>query len=273
MRPQLVHYACLFISLNSIVARSQPISEKDVIGEWHRRDRFVVLLLSADHTYEATWAMGNGMAKGTWKVHENRLTFAPPKETSDMVGHLETLRIARREGEVVLAPARQPPDVHWGPLITFERPRVSRQVERAAPAPVRPAGSAYLQQFISGDFELVHQTKEIDSSVLALLRRKIGSDPRLAEPDQPFQLSDVVEPGNNFPYRRLVLAGHQQSLWFIKYIRGGFAPYGVLAIFSRAGETWQVSFTAFGESKARSIADIRREVELGKYFPGCDGGY
>jgi len=273
MRASISPLACLFISLSSIVARSQPISEKDVIGEWHRRDRFVVLLLSTDHTYEATWAMGIGMAKGTWKVHENRLTFAPPKETSDMVGQLETLRIARREGKVVLAPARQPRDVRWGPLMTFERSTVSRQVERPAPARVTPAASPYLQQFMSSDFELVHHTKDIDSSVLTILRRKIASDTQFAEPDQPFQLSDVVEPGNNLPYRRLVLAGHQQNLWFIKYVRGGFAPYGVLAIFSRIGETWTITFTAFGESEGRSIGDIRRGVELGKYFLGGDGGY
>jgi hypothetical protein len=257
-----------------VVASSQSISEKDVIGEWHRRDRFVVLLLSADHTYEASWAIGVGMTKGTWKVHENRLSFAPPTETSDIVGHLETLRIARHEDKVVLAPGRRPQDVHyWDSLMTFERPTVSRQVERPAPAPVTPAASPDLRQFMAGDFHLVHQTKDIDSSVLALLRRKIGSDPRLAEPDQTFQLSDVVQPGNNAPYRRLVLAGHQQNMWFIKYIRGGFAPYGVFAIFSRTGETWQISFTAFGESEARNIEDIRREIELGKYFPGCDGGY
>lgn len=275
MRRALIQFSCLLISLSLVVASSQRISEKDVIGEWHRRDRFVVLVISAEQTYEATWAMGIGMAKGTWKVHENQLIFAPPKETSDIVGHLETLRIMRREGNVVLAPARQPQDVHWHSLVTFERPTDSHQVryERPAPAPVTPAASPYLQQFMSEDFELVHRTKDIEGSVLALLRRKIGSDPRLAEPDQRFQLSDAVEAGNNFPYRRLVLAGHQQDLWFVKYTRGGFAPYGVLAIFSRIGETWEIVFTAFGESEGRSIEDIRRGIKLGRYFLGGDWGY
>jgi hypothetical protein len=64
-----------------------------------------------------------------------------------------------------------------------------------------------------------------------ILRSKISGDRRFAERDEPFQLSDVPLSGDNIPDRRLVLAGHDSDLWFIKYTHGGFLPYGVLVLF------------------------------------------
>jgi hypothetical protein len=142
------------------------------------------------------------------------------------------------------------------------------------PPPVKPADNSYLQRFMSDTFKLVDRTQDIDSDVLALLRTKTRSRLRFAERDEPFQLSDVLPPGDEtLPDRRLVLAGHEGDIWFIKYTHGGFSPYGVLVIFSRENQNWRIVYTAYGEFERRTLEDIRRGIQLGYYFRGGDGVY
>jgi len=143
-----------------------------------------------------------------------------------------------------------------------------------SPGPVKPADNPYLQRFMSDNFTLVDRTRDIDRDVFALLRAKIGSRLRFAERDQVFLLSDVVPPGNEtLPDRRFVLAGHDGDIWFIKYVHGGFSPYGVLVIFSRVNGNWKIALTAYGESERSTLEDIRRGVQSGQYFRGGDGIY
>jgi hypothetical protein len=156
-------------------------------------------------------------------------------------------------------------------------PRPKLAVPRP-PTPVKPADNPYLQRFMSDTFKLVEETRGIDSDVFALLRSKIGSRSRFAERDQAFQLSDVPAPGDEtLPDRRFVLAGHDDDIWFIKYIHGGFSPYGVLVIFSRVNQSWRIAFSAYGEPERSALGstldDIRRGIQLGYYFQGGDGGY
>jgi hypothetical protein len=142
------------------------------------------------------------------------------------------------------------------------------------PTPVKSTDNPYLERFMSGSFKLVERSRDIDRDVFALLRKKIGSRLRFAERDEAFQLSDVVPSGDEtLPDRRLVLAGHDGDIWFIKYVHGGFSPYGVLVIFSRENQNWRIAFTACGEFEPSTLEDIRRGIELGYYFRGGDGLY
>jgi hypothetical protein len=142
------------------------------------------------------------------------------------------------------------------------------------PAPVKPTDNAYLQRFMSDNFKLIDRIGDFDSDVFTLLRKKIGSRLRFAEHDEPFQLSDVLPPGDEtLPDRRFVLAGHDGDIWFIKYIHGGFSPYGVLVIFSRENQNWRIAFTAYGEFEGSTLEDIRRGIQLGYYFQGEDFVY
>lgn len=127
---------------------------------------------------------------------------------------------------------------------------------------------------MSGDFKVVDQTKDVDPTVFALLREKVGKRARFAERDQPFRLSDVIPIGDSIlPDRRFVLAGHDSGIWFVKYIHGGFSPYGVLVIFSRVNGNWKIAFTAYGAVEDDTLADIRREIGLGHYFREGDWIY
>jgi hypothetical protein len=89
--------------------------------------------------------------------------------------------------------------------------------------PIKPSSNRYLVRFMSADFHLVYRTKDIDPGVFKLVRRALGSDPRIAEPNERVRFSDVMEPGNP-PHRRLVLAGGRGDLWFVVFFEGGYAP-------------------------------------------------
>ena len=143
-----------------------------------------------------------------------------------------------------------------------------------SPAPVKPADDPFLLRFTSATFELVERTRDIDRDVFALLRTKIGSRLPFAERDEAFRLSDVVPRGDKaLPDRRFLLAGHDRNMWFIKYTRGGFSPYGVLVIFSRENENWRIALTCYGEPEGSTLESIRHGIELGYYYRGGDGVY
>ena len=142
------------------------------------------------------------------------------------------------------------------------------------PSAVKATDDPSLKRFMSDKFTLVDRTEDIDSGVFALLKTKIGSRKRFAERDQAFLLSDVVPPGDDtLPDRRFVLAGHDDDIWFVKYVHGGFSPYGVLVVFSRTNGSWKIAFTAYGESEFETLDEIRRAITSGRYIRAGDWIY
>jgi hypothetical protein len=119
---------------------------------------------------------------------------------------------------------------------------------------------------MSADFHLVHRTKDIDPGVFKLVRRALGSDPRIAEPNERVRFSDVMEPGNP-PHRRLVLAGGSGDLWFVVFFEGGYAPDHQLVLLSRDTGSWRFVFAGdLPYRKASTLADIRRAIEKGGLY-------
>lgn len=172
----------------------------------------------------------------------------------------------RKASEVVLGVPKR----NYNPLYHADHPTA---VSNPLPS-VKPTDDPSLKRFMTDHFQLIYETKNIDSAVLALLQRKIGSRKRFAESDQPFLLSDVVPPGDEtLPDRRFVLAGHDDDIWFLKYVHGGFSPYGVLVILLRANGNWRIGFTAYGESELGTLHEIREAVESGRYFRAGDWVY
>ena len=142
------------------------------------------------------------------------------------------------------------------------------------PSAVKATDDPSLDRFMTDKFTLVDRTEDIDTGVFALLRAKIGSRKRFAERDQAFLLSDVVPPGDDtLPDRRFVLAGNNDDICFIKYVHGGFSPYGVLVIFLRTSGNWRIAFTAYGESGFETLDEIRRAITLGRYIRAGDWIY
>jgi hypothetical protein len=132
--------------------------------------------------------------------------------------------------------------------------------------PIDASKNAHLRRFLSADFQLVHRTRQIDPAVLPLLRSKLRSDPRLAEPNEIFQGSDVMDP-RNLPRRQFVLGGYVPGFWFIDYLQGGFAPCHHLILFSRMNTGWEIVFAGDLFLKQRTLAGIRSAVRSGRLLP------
>ena len=76
-----------------------------------------------------------------------------------------------------------------------------------------------IQAFGSEPWLLVRRVDQIDPAVLAALsRRFFPDDRRIANPGAAFNATDVID---RRPRRRLILAGHFDSRWFVAYEVGG----------------------------------------------------
>jgi hypothetical protein len=132
--------------------------------------------------------------------------------------------------------------------------------------PIDPSTNKHVTRFLSGNFRLAHRTRQIDPAVLALLRSKLGADARLAEPNEMFQGSDVIDP-RNFPRRQFVLAGSEPGFWFVDYIHGGYAPCHHLVLFSQANTEWTIVFAGDLFPKQKALDGIRSAVKNGRLLP------
>jgi hypothetical protein len=128
----------LLVLVFSGAAIAADYTDKDVLGRWYRGDHLgynVLLTLSPDHTYKATWTGDEidpktnrpgeyGSASGKWKLEGDRLVIAPQKETKDTKGDVSTMRLQRQRGKIVLTPLRPlpvPTIFHLDPMMVFER--------------------------------------------------------------------------------------------------------------------------------------------------------
>ncbi|MEP7016085.1 MAG: hypothetical protein ABI925_11650 [Verrucomicrobiota bacterium] len=128
----------LLVLVFSGVAIAADYTDKDVLGHWYRGDHLgynVLLMLSRDHTYKATWTGDEvdpkakrpgeyGSASGQWKLEGDRLVVTPQKETKDTKGDVSTMRLQRQRGKIVLTPLRPlpvPTIFHLDPMMVFER--------------------------------------------------------------------------------------------------------------------------------------------------------
>ena len=114
----------------------------------------------------------------------------------------------------------------------------------------------------------VNSVEAIQPTVLAALQSRFGSDSRLANPGEPFDATDVV---TGKPRRRLLLAGHATTRWFVAYERGGRGHYLVLVIFDSGAKVPEPTLLARGTAGAHddqagwrvSLAELRAALKDG----------
>ena|SRR5438552_7835061 len=143
MRPAVFSFFALLMSIVGLLAASPPVTEKEVLGSWYCSNHLghdVVLTLSPDHIFRATWSGDDGTygkskgswqleggrlvikATGSWQVQGGVLSLSPTGLTKDTKG--ETLLIERREGKILLARARpsKTPPIFVNSRMIFARP-------------------------------------------------------------------------------------------------------------------------------------------------------
>lgn len=87
------------------------------------------------------------------------------------------------------------------------------------------------ERFQHAEWSTVRSLAQVPSEVMAGLRSRLGDDPRIADTGEPFDATDTI---TGLPTRRLVLAGHAASDWFIVYEQGGRGHHLVFVDFETA---------------------------------------
>lgn len=125
-----------------------------------------------------------------------------------------------------------------------------------------------LTQFLEQKWKVVSSIRDVDPAVVNVLRSRFGRDNRLSDVGEPFNPTDVVD---RRPNRRLVLAGHSGSKWFIAYERGGYTHYLKLVIFDTDVQPPRITLSASGEAGTHdfvrgwrlSVSDIETALRNG----------
>jgi len=126
-------------------------------------------------------------------------------------------------------------------------------------------------RLLDGTFLTVDRVQEIpdrcrspfDASFVRNSRTGGGS-PRIeiADPDQPFQFADAIQPG--LPFRQLVLAGLGPSTCFIYYQHGGaMYPSFCLAVMQYGKE--RVAWVGEARRKANGLRELRLQLSGGEF--------
>jgi hypothetical protein len=115
-------------------------------------------------------------------------------------------------------------------------------------------------------YVLVTTVEQIPSAVMADLSARMKHDPRLANPGERFNRTDVVDPRS--PMRRLVLAGLGARSWFVTYEHGGRGYHRHLVVYAqRAGRPTLAYAATFG-SEVATLEELRRLVNNGQMTEG-----
>ncbi len=115
-----------------------------------------------------------------------------------------------------------------------------------------------VKQFQEVKWTIILSIHDIESGVLNSLRSRFGRDDRLANVDEPFNPTDVLD---ERPNRRLVLAGHAGTLWFIAYERGGYSHYLKLVVFDTNVGPPMLTFAASGQAGSHESGRWRVNIQ------------
>jgi hypothetical protein len=95
--------------------------------------------------------------------------------------------------------------------------------------PTAFAAEIELAQWVSGNLDVVTHWSDVPEPVRQTLVTRWKTS-AIAEPDAPFQVTDVIMPGAELPVRRLVFAAGSKRHWLVCYERGGIAHSWMLTI-------------------------------------------
>ncbi|HKD12144.1 MAG TPA: hypothetical protein VKE50_08715 [Thermoanaerobaculia bacterium] len=92
---------------------------------------------------------------------------------------------------------------------------------------------------------------------------------KMAEPTQPFQVGDAIEPGPPLPGRRLIFAAFDDGLCVIHYERGGIAHvYEIMTFTLSKGAPPELAWSALSQGKLPDLEALRKAVAEDKIRPG-----
>ena len=134
-------------------------------------------------------------------------------------------------------------------------------VHLRAPTAVPGAPSAATAALVSTRYTLVTSVDRIPRGVLSDMLARMPHDPRLANPEDWLNKTDVVDA--RYPVRRLVLAGINGESAFVIYEHGGRGYHRHLVIYAQPDGQPQLAYAGAFVSEAATIEQVRMLVHSG----------
>ena len=115
------------------------------------------------------------------------------------------------------------------------------------------------EHLLDGEYRIVRRVAEIPAAVRSAFA---GADFEMANPGEPFQVTDVVM--EKLPWRRLVFAGCARSRCFLHYEKGGYA-HGYYVVVFDLSRTDDATFYWGGAlfNAASDILELRSMIGSG----------
>ena len=115
-------------------------------------------------------------------------------------------------------------------------------------------------------YVLATTVEQIPPGVIADLSARMKHDPRLANPGERFNRTDVVDP--RYPMRRLVLAGLGTRSWFVSYEHGGRGYHRHLVVYVQRDGRPALAYAGTFGSDAATLEELRQLVRNGHITEG-----
>src|SRR5262245_57085064 len=112
---------------------------------------------------------------------------------------------------------------------------------------------------LTEQYTLARTVQEIPRAVMADLSARMQHDPRLANPGDRFNRTDVVDP--RYPMRRLVLAGLGARSWFVSSDDGGRGYHRHLVVYAQRDGRPMLAYAGTFVSEAATLEERRRLVD------------
>jgi hypothetical protein len=112
---------------------------------------------------------------------------------------------------------------------------------------------------LTEQYALVTTVQQIPPAVMADLSARMKHDPRLANPGERFNRTDVVDP--RYPMRRLVLVGLGARSWFVSYEHGGRGYHRHLVVYAQRDGRPTLAYAGTFVSDAATLEELRRLVD------------
>ena len=146
--------------------------------------------------------------------------------------------------------------------------RHSKGQPKPTPAPIVTLSEQDKQHLLQDTFTVVKTVREIPEPVL----KQLVPDGKnvlngMAEPNQPFQITDVLGP-KPLPFRRLIFAATSPGYCLVYYEYGGYGYGQTVELFrlsdGQASRVWAGSPTE--TRRLLSLPELRTEISRGRYY-------
>jgi hypothetical protein len=128
----------------------------------------------------------------------------------------------------------------------------------SAPGAATPAA---VEDILSADYTRANTVDQIPWVVLTALLGLMEHDPRLANPGDRFNATDVVD--SELATRRLVFAAGTSTSWLIYYEHGGLGYHRHLVVFTLAGDSAACRCVGKVGKDLKDFTELRRAGRKG----------